>query len=187
MFALSEGPGTLRNYTLNCRLKANPIHICCNGHRCLGLPCERARNMHWLCAQAGDLVCPQGSASVLVKALPVWNYSSFSPPFSRTSPWPALWPLKTSTSHPRRSVWAKCPLCTRSAFCLVKGAEGGGQSKNPRIMKYPTSAENSSLPLSGSSCHEETHSQPAPSPPWCHRPGKVLSATSSQPIILQLL
>ena len=71
-----------------------------------------------------SVLSPQGSVSVLAKALPALNYSSSSPPSSRTSPWPPLWPLRTLTLLPGRVGWAKCPRTTRSSSCPVKEVEG---------------------------------------------------------------
>jgi hypothetical protein len=62
-----------------------------------------------------DPLFPQGSAFVLVKALPAMSCSFSSPPSSRISPWPAPWPLRTSISHPERMVWAEYLPLTRSA------------------------------------------------------------------------
>ena len=118
------------------RLKANPTQLCCNEHRCLGCGvwqgkvCALPRCTLWpesLCLVSTlwtSVLSSQGSVSVLAKASPAPNYSSSSPPSSRTSPWPALWPLRTSTLLPRRVGWATCPQNTRSGSCPVKGAEG---------------------------------------------------------------
>lgn len=70
---------------------------------------DRARNVHSPPCPHCHPLCPQASAFVLGKAWPAPNYSSSSPPSSRTSPWPAPWPLRTSTSHPGRAGWAECP------------------------------------------------------------------------------
>lgn len=95
-----------------------------------GKECLFAPHPHW-CP-----LCPQGSAFVLVKALPATSYSSSSPPSSSNSQWPARWLLRTSTSHPGRVVWANCPRHTRSASSPAEGAEGR-ESKDAKVLKYP--------------------------------------------------
>lgn len=114
------------------------------------LECDRSKNVHLPHALIGDPLCPQASAFVLVKALLTLNYSYSSPPSSRTSPWPAPWPLRTSTALHGAVVWANYSQCTRPASCPTKGAEGRG-SKDAMVMKYPHLCKEWPLTLSMSS------------------------------------